>query len=134
MQEPPSQQPSPHWQPAPSEIYVPEQSQVSMPQPPVYSPPHQFPPQSFIQPPMPVQGIAVYPNRRQAIWRTIVGAICVFFFILILISMIFGFNGFIGLMTEDTQAGSYFIFEFVFGIMLVALLVAIALYGWITWG
>ena len=134
MQEPPSQQPSPHWQPAPSEIYVPEQSQVSMPQPPVYSPPHQFPRpvQVSIQPPMPVQDIAIYPNRGQAIWRTIMCAIGLVVIILVLIPVIFDF---ISLMLEDTQVGGSFgpgFLIFIFCIF-VFLLTVIALYGWMTW-
>jgi hypothetical protein len=61
MEYPPPQQPPMHQLYAPSEIYLPEQPLSYVPQ---------------YQPPMPVQDIAIYPNRRRAISFTVLYAIC----------------------------------------------------------
>lgn len=97
MQYPPQQQPQ-----APAEIYMPEQ-------PPVYTP------QS--QPPVPGQDIAIYPNRRQTIWRTVICGACLVFLVLVLILSFTTGSSF-----QASDTGS-----------LIIILAGIALVGWLTW-
>lgn len=85
----------------PSEIYIPEQSQAFAPQPPMV--------------------IAVYVNRGQVIWRTVLCAIALLFVILDLAFLV-------GLMAPDTPSGWPILVPF-FALMMVVVVFA----GWVSW-
>ncbi|MBA2680631.1 MAG: hypothetical protein H0U76_19825 [Ktedonobacteraceae bacterium] len=116
MEYPPPQQPPMHQPHASSEIYLPEQPLSYTPQ---YQP-H--------QPLMPMQDIAIYPNRRQVIWRTVVCAISLLFMILIAVL----FSLFIISLTSGDMLASGFLLP---PLLTVAFFLSaeIIYIGWITW-
>src|SRR5258708_6033034 len=116
MQYPPQQPTNQPYHP-PSEIYVQGQSQAYLPT------------QEITQPPVLAQEIAIYPNRKQAIWRTTVCAVALFFAVLLLIFFAFFFH----FLAESSPAGSDFDSLIIFVCFLALILAEIAFAGWATW-
>mgnify|MGYP001209481534 CR=1 FL=1 len=112
MQYPPQQPTNQPYYP-PSEVYLYEQSQTYLPA------------QEITQPRMLAQEIAIYPNRKQAIWRTTVCAICLL--VLILIIPFFFIVNFVTGQSFGASDIAPLILAFAF------LLAAITFIGWITW-
>jgi hypothetical protein len=119
MQYPQEQQPLPQRSPAPSEIYIPEQPQSYAPQWPVYEQS-----QEVLQRAEPVQDIAIYPNRGQAIMRISILVVVLVLMIMILGLLVFVFS--IGGFSADIVTMPL---RWVFGVLLVC----IAVYGWLIW-
>jgi hypothetical protein len=116
MQYLPEQPPNQPYYP-PAEIYVQEQPQAYLPA------------QEITQPPMLAQEIAIYANHKQAIWRTTVCAVALFFAVLLLIFFAFFFH----FLAESSPAGSDFDSVIIFVCFLALILAEIALAGWMTW-
>jgi TRAP-type C4-dicarboxylate transport system permease small subunit len=118
MQYPPQEQP-PTNQPyyPPSEIYQ-------------YDQPQQFAPaREMSRLPVQRQDIVVYPNRGQAIWRTVVCVVCLLF--LLIFIPVFSINLFAtaGPIPTDEMLPIVSLLVFVFVLFLAALIFL----GWITW-
>lgn len=109
MQYPPQQPPANQPYYPPSEIYQ-------------YDQPQQFAPaQEVTRPPVQRQDIVVYPNRTQAIVRTIICAICLVFLVgMLAVFLILGF----------TTGGSFQASDFS---ALLFFFAAIVFVGWLTW-
>jgi len=118
MQYPPQQPTNQPYYP-PSEVYLYEQSQAYLPA------------QEITQPPVLTQEIAIYPNRKQAIWRVIFSTVMLFFIIILFALFAFFVRFIVGSSPVDTNFGSVFLIIFAF--FLVFMLAEIAYISWITW-